>query len=322
MLLQNLYKEGDAYREIHDGEHLVALGSEAQLSQAALMLGTLIANWNMQIDTLIAPENEMGMRDAKREAMKLLRDDPVKRLLILNQDGGVTDRVGKIIPLLTREKLEAILQGGECAAPLHPRMRAELGIVADALEVMPKATITSADELPGELYSWMGAGSLAVNREKLTMGSINPHEIPIFNAMYDYQVKEGKFRPRPPQEFINMRNAHSLLRIDKSPIGGASFLKKNDAWTELCAFWASTEGHGIVPMLLDQVPNSMQETDVYALSTDPGAIALFRKHGVFQNMGVLSKHRSDLPETLQTILQNYKTTKRDPEVFIAMKNAA
>jgi hypothetical protein len=273
----------------------------------------------MQFDTLLVPHHSSDLRAANREVQALLTDDAEKRLLVLSKSGGINDTNGMSIPLLTQEKIRAILNGGQCVAPLTQRTRAELALVLEALNIMPKATITDARKLVTELSSWMGDGTLAIDRSKLTMGTIQQHELPIFDAMYDHQVQQGKFRNRTPNEVDAMREAHLLLRIDKSPIGGASFVDKNDAWTELCAFWAGTEGHGIGRMLLDQIPEFKHQKNVYALSKDPGAIGLFQRHNAFQNMGRLSQSYTQLPPSLQPILEDYNTEARDPEVFLAMK---
>lgn len=322
MNLQTLDKEAEAYSHIHHGEKLVVVGDEEQLDTSAFLLNTLRAEWNMQFDTLQVGGKSSNLMDATREVRKLLEDDDQKRLLVLSQSGGIADPNLKTIPLLTQEKIRAILEGGQCVAPLTARTRAELALVLKALDITPKATITNAQQLAKELISWFGAGTLAINRENLTLGQISPHEKPIFDAMYKYQVEQGKFRGRSEAEVNRMRDSHHVLRIDRSPIGGASFTDKEGLWTELCAFWAGTEGHGIGRMLLDQVPELARRRNVYALSTDPGAIGLFRKHNAFQNMGRLSGSYSQLPATLQPILEDYNTSKRDPEVFIAMREVA
>jgi acetylglutamate kinase/GNAT superfamily N-acetyltransferase len=254
---------------------------------------------------------------AKQIAMQYR--DEVEELILLTGTGGVLNKSGTVVPLLTDTKMDDILSGSSDSITVDGGMLKKMQAVRDILTVTGKAVITRTDRLEKELLQWMGDGTMCVDTKQLASSPIQLRERHIFNAVYEQHVENGIFRPRPADELRRLRDNHHMVRVKKSPLGGFSAVPDGE-WLELSAVWAGTIGNGIGRMVMDSAVKEAGRRNMYALSANEDAVEAFRKHGAFEERGSVSEARGS--DGVPPSLLHYDTsTGRDPRVFVAKKRS-
>lgn len=245
--------------------------------------------------------------------LALQERDDIEELILLTSTGGVLNTREKIVSLLTERKLDEILSGTSDAVKVEGGMLKKLQAVREILDVVGKAVITKTDGLQRELLQWMGDGTMCVDTKQLTTSPLQIRERHIFDAIYEQYVRQGIFRPRSAEELERLAQNHHMIRVKKSPLGGFSAVPKGE-WVELSAMWSGTIGNGVGRMVMDSALKEVGKRDMYALSTNPEAIAAFRSHKGFTSMGRLSALQASgsIPEHLMS----YDTSERDPDIFV------
>lgn len=240
----------------------------------------------------------------------------VEELIFLTSAGGVLDREDSIVPLLTAERIPAILSGNDKYITADGGMKKKLEEALKALPLVGKVVMTKIAALRAEIEQWMGSGTLCIDNRQLQISSMQWREEGIFDAVHDEYVKKGIFRPRTAEELRKLKTHHSMLRVKHSPLGGFSLLPQGK-WVEIAAMWAGTIGNGIGRMLLDAALAEAHRRKTYALSTHEDAIRTFTTHSGFENLGLLSGAKIERPDDIPEHLATYDTDKRNPYLFIA-----
>lgn len=249
----------------------------------------------------------------------------IEELMLLTPTGGVLDREGRIVSLLTDKRLDKILTGSDEQVTVDGGMLKKLAEVRAALDQVGKVVITSARGLRSEIENWMGSGTLCIASNQLAISPLRYMESPVFDAVNEACVAEGRWRKRTPAELDALKMYHSVVRVKNSPLGGMSLVPRGD-WTELSALWAGAIGNGMGQLLLDTALAESRGRKMYALCSTPDAIGAFSAHRGFRCIGRLSDliadGNPDLPSPLRTETRDasYDTSKRF--VFIAQESAA
>lgn len=244
----------------------------------------------------------------------------INEVLLVNQQGGVRDSLGRLIPLLTLNSIRRILAGEHPSFKrITADLRSQLEQVAALLPSVEKVTLISPTGLKSEITQWRGSGTMCIDATQLTLAPLREEEYPIFRRVHESFVAENKFRVRSERELEEVARCHQILKAKNSPLAGYSLLEHEPPWLEFCVWWAQYRGDGFGARVLDAARQQAQERGrrIFALSTEQDAIENLERH-CFQNLGRISQldrsGRTDLPEAVR----HYDTNVRDPELLVQL----
>lgn len=243
----------------------------------------------------------------------------IEELIFLTNKGGVEDTKGRIVPVLTDAKIDAILRHEDREIVADGGMEKKLAEIRRSIDIIGKVVITKTSALRAEIEQWMGSGTLCIDSKQLSTSPMRFVEEPIFDTVYRTNVETGTFRERNANDVLALKTHHRMLRIKNSPLGGFSLVPRSQ-WLELSTLWAGTIGNGIGRILCDTAIDEAGKRPLYALSTNKDAIYMFREHPQFIDAGPLSYARqamAPLPEHLT----HYDVSERNPRVFLARKTS-
>jgi GNAT superfamily N-acetyltransferase len=322
MSLQPLPASADSYFELYRGRTLLValLGphvlTESQVDQVMLDVADLVQN---EINILLVSDCSSHVGNSARRVADRIAPE-IDEIVLISNRGGITDRDGRLVPLLTQVSIERILRGEhKQVPPASDDVREELEQVISLLPQIGKVTMIGPGGLRDEILSWRGSGTMFVDTEQLTLAPLTEREYPIFREIYATYVAEGKFRDRLPTELEHAARCHRLLKAKNSPLAGFSLLEHEPPWMEFCVWWAEYRRDGFGRRVLDAAKQLARAADrrLYSLSLIPDAIETLEKNG-FRNLGRLSVARRDATSSLPLSLRNYDTTQRDP-IFLVLE---
>lgn len=261
-------------------------------------------------------EGQLVNVNADDIAMQIVRQyrEQIEEIIFLTNKGGIENKNGAIVPLLTEKRIDKILRGEDEDIEVDGGMLKKVREIRNALNVIAKVVMTKTSGLRAEIENWMGSGTLSVNGTKLTRSPIRDIEKPIFERIYEQNVTRGMFRPRTNEEIEELKLHHHMLRAGNSPLGGFSLVPKGE-WIELSTVWAGTIGNGLGQMLIDAAASEAGERRMYALSRAEDAIRAFQRNGNFHCLGTLSEAIQTRPNDVPQPLFRYESS-ADPQVFI------
>ncbi len=321
MAVRGTIKERDVFREMHGGEHWVIVANVEQLMQAAEQIATVRRECNMRVSIMMADlEDEDDAAKTKSDVMKLLRSDDRHRLMILSEAGGLRDKDGRIIPLMTRKKLKEVMEGrAECIGELPRDVRHSLPLINNALGHIPNVTMSAGDQYLKESYAYMGAGTLFVNG-KFTMKKMPMNQYPIFEAMNADHVRSDKFRFRSVKELQKGFRNHYALYSGDIPIGGASMIPMPGKTREFAQFWAEVMGQGIGKEIASFIPELAGDRTVYSITSDTATKSILSGCDFFDDVGLLAEARDRHDDRVPQHLYRYsekRLAKKRPELFVS-----
>lgn len=249
-------------------------------------------------------------------AMQIVRQyrEQIEEVIFLTNTGGIRNKNGEIVPLLTEKRIDRILRGEDEEINVDGGMLKKVQEIRSALDRIAKVVVTKTAGLRNEIEHWMGSGTLSINSQALVRSPIREIEYPIFDQMYQWNVQSNVFRARAPEEIDMLKLHHVVLRAGNSPLGGFSLIPHGE-WTELSTLWAGTIGNGIGQMLIDGAVTEVGNRKMFALCRAEDAIRAFEKNSHFMSLGKLSAAKTEKAHDLPTHLHQYAGG-ADPEVFI------
>jgi GNAT superfamily N-acetyltransferase len=309
-----------SYFELYRGRTLLValLGphvlTESQVDQLMLDVADLVQN---EINILLVSDCSSDVGNSALSLADRIAPE-IDEVLLISNRGGITDRDGRLVPLLTQVSIERILRGEhKQVPPPSDDVREELEQVISLLPRIGKVTMIGPDGLRDEILNWRGSGTMFVDTNQLTLAPLTEREYPIFREIYATYVAEKKFRDRLPTELEHAARCHRLLKAKNSPLAGFSLIEHEPPWMEFCVWWAEYRRDGFGRRVLDAAQQLAREAGrrLYSLSLIPDAIDTLEKNG-FHNLGRLSLARRDTSLTLPASLRNYDTSQRDPYLLI------
>lgn len=240
--------------------------------------------------------------------------DSVDEVLLVTETGGVLDRDGRVVPLLTKSAIQQIVAG------THPKITADGGMLKKLqealamLENVDKVAIIGSSGVQQEIEYWAGGGTLCVNEDHGTFSQANEHELSVFDQVYADLTARKIFRQRSEGELAMLKVHHHVLRIQNSPLAGLSLVPVDSEWSEISALWSGYLKNGIGTMLIAKIKELITSSGkkVFALTNSDAGKRFFERAG-FTCHGSISEVQGVPPFPLPDALQSYRITEgRDP----------
>lgn len=209
----------------------------------------------------------------------------INEVIFATQTGGVLNQQGEIVPLLTRENLEKILQGKHPQIQVTQGMQKKLEEIKSLLDLTPKIAITNTTGIYNEITQLYGSGTLCINLEQAQIQPLSSPEL--FQTAYKYNVASGDWKTRSPEEQMQLMENHFVLFVKNSPLGGFSLSNQKCPLTQkeaLCleCWWSSDQGNGIGSKLLEiaieKAKSLQQDLFLYTKNDLTKFNSAFQKH--------------------------------------------
>ncbi len=298
-------------REKYD---LVGQPSSIEIPQSATLMG---AGFVGEVDGTTVNVNA----DDVARAIVAQQREQLRGAVLLTPKGGVCDRRGNLVPLLTRQSLATVLSGEHPSIRVDGGMRKKLKEVDAMLPEVGKVAITKISKLRDEITQWRGSGTLCIDEMQLELGQMLAIEDGIFDAVYEEYVRRGIFRQRSREELRTLRQHHWMLRAKNSPLGGCSLVPTGDGWDELSVLWADLSGNGVAERVIREALQRAGSVDVYALSTQQEVVSLFERCG-FHSHGDVRSLLVSPTVWLPHPLLSYNTAARNPTLVTRRHSAS
>lgn len=200
---------------------------------------------------------------------------------------------------------------------LLPKLRNAREMSADA-----RTVITSGANIPAELYSVGGEGTLVIDSDKIIADHPTAKELAVVRYVIEQYEKAGIFRVRTEQEKRLALRHHLILR-EHTPLAGCSLIPYEDGSMELGTWWSGYNGMGRIlaqnakaqflrhPFCHTLFALSMPEDPANDSITDP-ALQRFLQNG-FRCQGRLSETQQK--RSTPAHLRGYDTAARNPYLF-------
>ena len=252
----------------------------------------------------------------------------VREHFIVTEAGGVLDGPdaehpggGTVVPMLFWDEMNA--DGS------HPRYTVDGNTQRMLMDVRmndpgTRLVVTSAGDIPTELFSVGGKGTLVIARERLVADTPTDKEKCIVRYVIDRLEQLGIFRPRTGEEKNQAVDHHLVLR-EHTPLTGCSLIGYDDDSVELGAMWSGYNGMGKILAKAAQdkfLAMFPAHRTLFALTTpddvrnppenDP-ALRRFVRYG-FRPAGKLSDAKTS--GRAPAHLDSYDTGTRNPYLFI------
>jgi hypothetical protein len=145
---------------------------------------------------------------------------------------------------------------------------------------------------------------LFANLLRGVLPEMEPWERPIFMAIYEKNVKEGRWKERTSEELEIAMRYHRFLKVNKSILGGASIIPHaHSNWAELACLWSADIGSGAGSIILDYVNGiaSGAKRNLFAITKSDKVGTLFSGSDYdYQGLLKNSQHKiPDLPDYLK-----------------------
>lgn len=227
---------------------------------------------------------------------------------------------GKIVPVVFAENIQedGSLPGIAVGDGMLLKLQNAKAMSADA-----RTVITGGEDIPDELYSVGGKGTLVIDKRKIVAGHPTAKELAVVRYVIEQYEKAGVFRVRSQQQKALVLRNHLILR-EHTPLAGCSLIPFEDGSMELGTLWSGYNGMGkiLVNKAKEHFLRQPFCTTLFALSMpdDPAnepildpALQRFLRNG-FRCRGRMSeaKGKKGMPEHLGT----YNTGERNPYLFV------
>lgn len=257
------------------------------------------------IQWLQGQEIRMLITTGERLALEPRDMECVQEMIVLDPRGGIRDKEGGVVPVLTTDGITRILEDRHNSVTAHGR-KTQLKKIRALLGSIGRIAITDPDGLRSEIEQWQGSGTLCVAPHTLEVTSLKPEESALFRKIYEDLLSEGRFRERTNEQLDELERTHTVVR-SKTPLGGASLIP-GDHWSEISAVWSL--GNGLAGYVLREFKEKSLQP-IYGLTKNPAMQKAFEYNG-FQSHGNLGHPADTLPPSLWEELRQQKRKDTDP----------
>jgi acetylglutamate kinase len=274
--------------------------------------------------TLVGFNGFVGKQRANvnKDDIALNTADRMVENFLATETGGVKEtfdpahpEAGKTVPVLFADEIDE--QGTHPRYPLSDGMQKK-ALNAKRMAALSRTVITSGGDIPKEMFSVDGKGTLVVDRSKLVASRPTAKEKRIVEYVIRAYERADKFRPRSQKDLSLALNHHLVLR-EHTPLAGCSLIPDPDGSMELATLWSGYNGMGKI--LADRAKDRFLATQtcdiLYALGggskpdEEEAAIQRFTRYG-FRDLGKLSDVN---PADMPVHLREYPKT-RNPHLFL------
>lgn len=157
--------------------------------------------------------------------------EEISNILFFTWTGGVLNNEKEVVPFISKESLQQILDWEHQSISVEWGMYKKLRVVYDLLESwVKKVTVTQLSDLKDELETVEWTGTMFVDLEKAVFEKC--HDMELFKTIYSEQVKQWNWKERNNDEVEKLASNYIFLLLDGTVLWGYSLQETEINWNK------------------------------------------------------------------------------------------